>query len=165
MKKKNKIFIIIIAIFAIATLLIKHSLQVENMSKRYSPPTTTLSETDLQASLSSTHRIKIITYTVVKNDTLTSLATKFDISTQTIKWANNLTSDTPLTAGQELQILPITGIIHKVVKGDTLSSVAKKYQADPQAIADFYSNKFVNPETLELIDGSIMIIPNGIPDK
>ena len=52
-------------------------------------------------------------YTTVAGDSVPSLADKFKISTQTIKWVNNLTSDA-LEPGKELTILPVNGILYTV---------------------------------------------------
>lgn len=109
-------------------------------------------------------RDKVITYTVQKGDTLTSVAKKFGISTDTIKWSNDLDSDS-ITVGDTLQILPVTGIMHKVSKGDTVYTIAKKYDTDAQKIVDFPFNEFANPETFALVEGQELVVPDGIqPD-
>src|ERR1700729_3891338 len=76
--------------------------------------------------ISSKPRDKIITYQVERGDTLGTVANKFGISENTIRWQNNLSTDT-LTVGQSLQILPVTGIAHKVTSGETVYTIAKKY--------------------------------------
>src|SRR3989344_9185008 len=96
--------------------------------------------------ISQKPRDKVITYTVQKGDTLSTIAEKFGISTDTIKWQNNLTSDT-LNVGDSLDILPVTGIAHKVTRGETVYTIAKKYDTNPQSIVDFPFNDFANPET------------------
>lgn len=106
-------------------------------------------------------RDKIITYKVENGDTIETIAKKFDISQDTIRWANNI-SGNDLTIGQELKILPVTGIAHKVESGDTVYSIAKKYNTDPQGIVDFAFNDFANRETFTLVTGQILYIPNGI---
>lgn len=106
-------------------------------------------------------RDKIITYTVQNGDTISTIAKKFDISEDTIRWQNNLSSD-DLSVGQQLQILPVTGVAVKVGSGDTIYSLAKKYKADPQTIVEFPFNEFANPETFSLVDGQILFIPNGV---
>lgn len=106
-------------------------------------------------------RDKIIIYTVQNGDTLSIIAKKFGISTETIKWANNLTGDS-ITAGDELKILPVSGISHKVARGDTVYSIAKKYSANAQSIADFPFNDFANPQTFSLVEGQILIVPDGV---
>ncbi len=114
-----------------------------------------------QTDISQKPRDKIITYTAEGGDTLSTVASKFGISVNTIRWENNLTSDN-LSVGQELKILPVTGIAHKVLKGETIYSIAKKYNTDPQKIVDFPFNDFANPETFSLVEGEILIVPDGI---
>ncbi len=106
-------------------------------------------------------RDKIIDYTVEKGDTLSTIAEKFGISTETIRWANDLTSD-DITVGDTLKILPVTGIAYKVAKGDSVYSIAKKLDSDPQKIVDFPFNDFANPETFTLVEGQILIVPDGV---
>lgn len=121
----------------------------------------TVDENVFQTKASVKPRDKTITYTVEKGDTLSTIATKFDISTETIKWANDLTSDS-LTVGDELKILPVTGIYHKVAKGDTVYTIAKKYDTNPQQIVDFPFNEFANPETFSLVEGQMLVVPDGV---
>ena len=63
-------------------------------------------------------------YEVKKGDTLQDVAKLFDVSVNTIMWANNLKSKT-ITQGETLIILPITGIKHIVKKGDNLWSLLR----------------------------------------
>lgn len=111
--------------------------------------------------VSSKVRDSIINYTVQEGDTVTSVAAKFGVSADTIRWQNDLTGDF-IKIGDTLEILPVTGVAHKVVKGDTVYSIAKKYDADAQAIADFPFNSFSNDETFELAIGQTVIVPDGV---
>ncbi|HSW97651.1 MAG TPA: M23 family metallopeptidase [Candidatus Saccharimonadales bacterium] len=113
-----------------------------------------------QTNVSDNHRTAIINYNVQHGDTLSTIAQKFGISTDTIKWANNL-SDDSISSGDQLQIPPVSGVIHKVKAGETIYSIAKLYNANPQSIADFPSNDFANPETLSLVVGETLIVPEG----
>lgn len=106
-------------------------------------------------------RDEILTYRVQGGDTVSTIAQKFGIDTDTVRWANNLSSDN-LTVGDELQILPVAGVSHKVLPGDTVYTIAKKYDTDAQKIVDFPFNDFANPETFALVDGQILIVPDGI---
>jgi len=114
-----------------------------------------------QTEISQKPRDKVITYTAEKGDTLSTIGEKFGVSTDTIKWSNDLTNDN-VTVGDELKILPVTGIQHKVQKGDTISSIAKKYNTEAQKIADFPFNDFANPETFALVEGQMLVVPDGI---
>lgn len=107
-------------------------------------------------------RDSIIDYTVAEGDTVSSIAKKFGVSIDTIRWQNNLKTVDSIKVGQTLEILPITGVSHKVQKGDTIYGIAKEYDADPQSIADFPFNTFVNDETFELAIGQIVIVPEGV---
>lgn len=118
-------------------------------------------ENVFQTNISQKPRDKIITYTVEKGDTLSTIAQKFDVSTDTIRWANDLSGDS-LSIGDELKILPVSGIAHKVLKGDSVYTIAKKYDTNPQQIVDFPFNEFANPETFSLVEGQMLIVPDGV---
>lgn len=120
-----------------------------------------------QTEISAKPRDKVITYRVERGDTVATIAKKFStkdnqISEDTIRWANNLKNDN-ISIGEELKILPVTGIAHKVEEGETIYTVAKKYNTEPQKIADFPFNEFAgNGETLALVTGQMLIVPDGI---
>ena len=76
-------------------------------------------------------------YQVQKGDTISLIASKFNVSLDTVLWANDLTNKSVLKVGQELAILPVSGIMHIVKKGDTVSAIAKLYQTKAQDIIDF----------------------------
>ncbi len=118
-------------------------------------------ENVFQTDISQKPRDKVITYTVQKGDTISTIAQKFGISENTIKWENDLTGDS-LSVGDTLDILPVTGIAYKVQSGDTVYSIAKKYATDAQKIVDFPFNDFANPETFSLVTGQILIVPDGV---
>lgn len=107
-------------------------------------------------------RDKVIVYEVERGDTIETIAKKFDISTDTIKWENDLEDGDVLSIGQELRILPVTGIAYKVRQGDTIYSIAKRYGIGEQGIVDFPFNTFANPETFSLVTGQILIVPGGV---
>jgi len=106
-------------------------------------------------------RSQIMDYTVARGDTLSTIADKFGISADTIRWANSLTSDS-VNEGDVLKILPVSGISYKVQSGDTVYSVAKKFGVDAQNIVNFPFNDYANPETFSLVAGQILIVPGGI---
>lgn len=103
----------------------------------------------------------IFTYLVKEGDTLGKIAADFGISINTIIWANNLKSSAIIKPGQELIILPISGVLHTVQKDETLSSIAKKYKADIKEIIAFNNLK----ENENLTIGEKLIIPNGVLDQ
>lgn len=119
-------------------------------------------EVQIETNFSEDVRGEIIEYQVQKGDTVSSVAQKFGISVDTIRWQNNLSSKGTIKEGQTLQILPITGVAHTVKKGDTVYSIAKKYDVDPQAIVNYPFNSFSNDETFQLAIGQIVIVPDGV---
>ncbi|MEO6509166.1 MAG: M23 family metallopeptidase [Patescibacteria group bacterium] len=100
-------------------------------------------------------------YKVANGDTIGSIAQKFSVSINTIKWANNMKSDV-IKPGQSLKIPPITGVVHKVALGDNIYSVAKKYKVDPQNILNFPFNDFEDLSTFSLAPGQILYVPDGV---
>jgi LysM repeat protein len=99
---------------------------------------------------------QISVYVVHEGDTLSQIAEMFNVTVNTIKWGNDLKSNT-LRVGETLVILPISGVRHTVVKGDTIDSLAKKYKGDKEEIIAY--NNLKSSQTLEI--GSIVIIPDG----
>ena len=97
----------------------------------------------------------VTTYTAQAGDTTATVAQKFGISENTVKWANNLTGSS-IAVGSTLQILPRDGITYVVKAGDTIDTIAAKYKADPSLI--------VSANDLEisgLTSGLKIVIPNG----
>lgn len=99
---------------------------------------------------------QISIYAVRKGDTLSQIAVMFDVSVNTIVWANDLRGKT-IREGQTLVILPISGVEHTVKKGDTIKGIVKKYKADLEEILAFND---ISEDGL-LKAGQVLIIPNG----
>lgn len=116
-----------------------------------------IEEKEDESSVDTKNTITI--YTVENGDTISGIASKFGISVNTIRWANELNSKDSIKVGDKLTILPITGVQYKVKNGDTISGIAKKYEADSKEILTF--NGF--DDAKELRAGMDIIIPNGEP--
>lgn len=99
---------------------------------------------------------QISLYVVHDGDTLSQIAKMFNVSVNTIVWANEI-KDGVIAPGQNLIILPVSGIIHTVKKGDTLQSIAKLHNGDLEEIMQFNDLQ----SGAELAVGSEIIIPNG----
>jgi len=99
---------------------------------------------------------QISVYVVREGDTLSQIAKMFDVSPNTILWANDIPKGKSLKIGQKLVILPVSGIQYTVKKGDTLAKIAKKYSGDREEILDFNDLK-----DGQLVPGDDIIIPNG----
>lgn len=121
-------------------------------------------ESSLGTVISVKPRDKVVDYEVLGGDTIASIAKKFDVSIDTIKWANDLKEDT-IKPGQTLKIPPVTGVVHKVASGDTIYSIAKKYRVDAQNIANFPFNDFADLDTFSLTPGQELYVPGGIIEE
>ncbi len=75
----------------------------------------------------------IIEYTVVENDNIPSLAQKFGITSESIRWSNSLSSDS-VNVGTKLVIPPVSGIVYTVKSGDTPQSLATTYHTSADKI-------------------------------
>jgi murein DD-endopeptidase MepM/ murein hydrolase activator NlpD len=102
-------------------------------------------------------RTEYLTYKIEPGDSLYSVGNKFKVSTDALKFVNNLYDGSVLQIGQDIVIPPISGLIHKVEAGDTLVSIAQKYSVPTQAIADF--NYLLEPNKLAL--GTELVIPDA----
>lgn len=107
-------------------------------------------------------RDKIIIYKVQKGDTVSLISQQFGISTDTIRWANDLKDIKDIKPDQELKILPVSGVMHKVSKGETIYKIADKYKANAQAIVDFPFNEFIDLTSFTLAIGTTVIVPDGV---
>lgn len=119
----------------------------------------------MDTTISEKPRSEVYEYTVAVGDTISGIAQKFQVSIDTIRWANSLDTISSIKPGQVLKIPPVTGIIHKVKKGETISSIAKYYQTESQGIVDYPFNSFVDDESFALAVGQTVVIPDGIMPK
>lgn len=97
----------------------------------------------------------IHTYITQSGDSVSSLADKFGVSANSIRWSNDLGGNI-LASGVKLVIPPVNGIVYTVKAGDTPASLAAKYQSDASQIIAYN-----DAELAGLKPGEQIIIPNG----
>jgi len=102
-------------------------------------------------------RKDIIYYTVQSGDSVGTIAVEFEISVNTILWANNLSAYSLIRPGQQIKILSETGILHKVTRGENLSHISNKYNVEADKILE--SNKLIDASKLSI--GQELMIPGG----
>jgi murein DD-endopeptidase MepM/ murein hydrolase activator NlpD len=102
-------------------------------------------------------RRETVAYVVEAGDTLSTIAQKFEISLNTLLWANNLTTRSAIKPGQTLRVLPVTGLEHTVARNQTLSSISKLYSVDLEAIRAL--NGLNEGEALSI--GRTLILPGA----
>lgn len=109
-------------------------------------------------SIAQSIRRSPITHKVEAGETLEVLAKDYNITTDTIKWANDVKSDADLTAGKEIKILPVSGMVYTVKSGDTAEMVAAKFKGDANAIREFN-----DVDVKGFVAGAEVVIPDGSP--
>lgn len=95
-------------------------------------------------------------YTAKTGDTLSSLAVEFGVTSDSIRWSNNLGMGDTLTAGKVLTIPPINGLTYTVKSGDTPDALAAKYRTNKEKIISF-NDAEINGLTLN----QLIVIPDG----
>lgn len=101
-------------------------------------------------------RTEVITYSVQEGDTLGSIASRFDLSVETLYWFNDLDSANVLSIDQALRIPPTDGLIHVVEEDDTLDSIAEYYDVRKGNMVAYSPNNLREPYTLE-VDQEIFV--------
>jgi len=104
-------------------------------------------------------REEVIYHEVQGGETVSEIAARYGISTDTILWENKLGPRDFIKPGQKLTILPTSGASYQVKSGDTLEKIAQKYSVDVNGIIDF--NNLPAAEAI-LVD-QILILPGGTP--
>lgn len=100
---------------------------------------------------------KFTDYVVQSGDTLSVIASKFGVTTNSIKWSNSkISSIDSIKPGMTLKIPTVTGIVYKVRKGDTVELIASKYKSKASRIVSYND---LYGENLRV--GMTILIPNG----
>lgn len=73
-------------------------------------------------------------HTVESGESLSIIASRYGVKSETIMWENNLANANSLRIGQKLLVPPVNGISYKVASGDSLEKIAKKYSVSVEAI-------------------------------
>ncbi len=76
---------------------------------------------------------------VLPGQTVPALATKYHSDASAIRWANHLTANATLTAGQTVLIPPGAGALVEVTPNETPSAFAARVKIDPSVILDYNS--------------------------
>ena len=100
-----------------------------------------------------------IRYTVGDSEDLTSIADRFHITVDEIRWSNPLMgTSTRVKKGDLLLIPPIAGVVVQVRHGDSIQSLAAAWHVDPGSIIDF---NYVRNELTDLTEGKLLVLPAG----
>lgn len=103
----------------------------------------------------------LMIYKVQAGDTLSQIAAQFGISLNTILWANSNLRSNFISPGQEIAILPVSGVVHIAEEGETVGSIADLYKVDANKILKYNPKSSLN----NLPVGISLIIPGAKPIK
>lgn len=99
---------------------------------------------------------EILEHEVLWGENISGIAARYGISSDTIRWENNLTSD-KLKPGQVLKILPTSWLSHIVKSWETLGGLAEKYKISQEDI--MRQNMLLTANDLKIWD--VIIIPGA----
>ncbi|PIR94448.1 hypothetical protein COT97_01170 [Candidatus Falkowbacteria bacterium CG10_big_fil_rev_8_21_14_0_10_39_11] len=111
--------------------------------------------TETEISIAS--RNQTVEHNVASGETISTIAKRYNVSINTILWANNLTERSVIKPGMSLTVLPVSGVQHQVARGDTVQSLALKYSVESEKITS-YNNL---SEDGQIVIGQDLIIPGG----
>jgi murein DD-endopeptidase MepM/ murein hydrolase activator NlpD len=100
---------------------------------------------------------EISLYVVREGDNLSTIAEMFDVSVNTIMWANDISRASSIRTGQTLIILPVSGLKYTIKKGDTIRGIVSSYKADLDEVLN-YNGMSINST---LVIGETIIIPDA----
>ena len=95
----------------------------------------------------------VIYYTVQENDDIKSIASLFNVSEDSIRWANNLESD-DLYKGVEIIVPTVSGVVHTLQIDESIEFLANIYNVSIESI--YNANRVV-------YDGAKIVIPGARP--
>lgn len=95
-------------------------------------------------------------YVTSAGETVSTVATKFGVSSDTIRLSNGLNSEI-IPAGKDLVISPINGIVYTVKSGDTPDALASTYRANKEQLIAFNDAELTNSFKV----GEVIVIPDG----
>ncbi len=101
---------------------------------------------------------EVIDYTIKKGESIASIASKFNITRNSIYWANNFDKNHVIHPWETIKVPPVSGLIHTVKSGETLGGLAQKYSVDTKDIMK--QNLLLKAEDLKI--GDQIIIPGAV---
>jgi len=114
----------------------------------------------LQTTSQDKIRRNIVKYIVESGDTISSIASKFGLHTETLLWANNKNENSVIRPGDKLTIPQVDGVVYTVARGDNLGKILSKFtNVDKEEVLTF--NKLGNGNKLKV--GQVITLPGARP--
>lgn len=115
--------------------------------------------------VSPTTNFKIVEYRVADGDSLQSIADKYGVSKETIKWSNMdkygdyvRYNEDKIFPGEVVRIPEVTGVLHDVKDGDTLQSIIDKTSGDRFTVIEV--NRLDGPD-YNISGRNVVLVPEG----
>jgi LysM repeat protein len=109
----------------------------------------------VQTAVDSSSTNKVTKYVIQNGDTLSTVAVKFNVSTDTIRYASQITDIDSIKPGQTLTVPPVNGILYTVTSGDSTASIASKFNVSEAMIVSqnsLYGEDLTAAEQLKIPD-------------
>jgi len=103
---------------------------------------------------------EVIDYEVKWWDSVSLIAGKFNITRNSIYWANNFDSNHVIKPGDVIKVPPVSGLIHEVKTWETIWWLANKYKVESKDIMK--QNLLLTANDLKI--GESIIIPGAIKE-
>lgn len=105
----------------------------------------------------------IFRYKVKAGETVSSIAGRYGLSAESIRWSNSLSGDR-LEEGRELIIPPGNGLVYKVKVGDSVDSIVGRYGGNRSlfvAVNDAESGILKTDDLVWVPDGRVFSVSSG----
>lgn len=97
-------------------------------------------------------------YTIASGDTLSGIAKQYDLSTNSLLWANDLTVTSKIKVGQQLSIPPADGVSHRVAAGQSVEKIAALYKVPADKIVAMNGL-----QSAAISKDQIIFVPGAVP--
>ncbi len=98
------------------------------------------------------------TYKTQVGDTVPSVAAKFSLNANTIRWANGIAGDA-IEPGRDITVPPVDGVVYSAQAGDNADSIAQRFSGDKDRVI-LYNDLEASGA---IPAGTQIIIPGGSP--
>ena len=97
-----------------------------------------------------------VSYVVGEGESLDTIAAKYGVSVTQIRWSNGLKSS-DVSAGTEIRVPIVPGILYTAKSGETLQGIADKYGSPLDQIIAY--NDLESTDTVP--EGTVLLLPSG----
>lgn len=105
-------------------------------------------------------QVRLVSYVIQSGDTLSSIAGRFNTTSESIAYINQLASPDRISVGKEISVMEnASGVVARVASGDTLWDIAERYGIEVNQIAS--ANNLPSAEDIQV--GQVLLLPGVSP--